>query len=251
MCSHSNISAELPDQGQVYLPCLHCNKVFATKNSWNAHKSANHRDVMIIDDTSMDGSETRKCTGTSPGMGVDVDAKIETKSEPVEAVEPIIDDCNKTIEEDNVTESETLVSETDNFRTIEEPVAKSVVSETTDNAAGNSSQHEESGKNVQINYEDFFLDGDRAESNDSRRQNVAKIKVSSIEQADQMANELREKVEPGLFRCTHCGFRSKSGNIRIHILSHFEGLEFNCDLCDKTFTSKHLLCCHKSRLHRE
>ena len=60
-------------------PCLHCSKVLATKNNYNAHKYQNHRDVMIIDDTSMDGAETRKSTGTSLGLGVDADAKMETK----------------------------------------------------------------------------------------------------------------------------------------------------------------------------
>ena len=221
-------------------PCLHCSKVLATKNSLNAHKYQNHRDVMIIDDTSMDGAETRKSTGTSLGLGVDADAKMETKSEPVEAVEPIIEHFNKTVEEDNVTESET----------VKEPVVESAVSDTTDNTADNSSQDEDSGKNDKTNYDDFFLERDRAEADDPRRYNVAKIKVSSIEQAEQIGNELREKVEPGLFRCTHCGFKSRS-NIRIHILSHFEGLEFNCDMCDKTCNTKHLLSCHKSKHHRE
>ena len=236
-------------------PCLQCNKVFATKNSWNAHKSANHRDVMIIDDNLMDGNETRKCTRSSLGSGVNADAKIETKSEPVEAVEPMIEDSNNTFEEDNVTESESRAKETEelmnstNPSIVEEPDVESVVSETTDISEDNSSRDEDCGKYV-TNYDDFFLEDKGAEANDFRRHIVAKIKVSSIEQAEQRAKELKEKVEPGMYRCTYCGFRSRS-NIRTHILSHFEGLEFNCDMCNKTFNTKHLLSCHKSNKHRE
>ena len=233
-------------------PCPHCSKVMASKNSWNVHKSSNHRDVMIIDDSSLDGSDARKDTEDTLRSGVD--AKQETKTEPIEAVEPMLEDSNRTMEEEIITTSEPSSKQIDieinsnESRNLSEPVVESEVSETMDSAKNN----EDVPKNYETNYDDFFLEesSERAEGSDSRRYNVAKIKVSSIEQAERLSKEFREKVEPGLFRCTHCGFRSRA-NIRTHILSHFEGLEFKCDQCDKTYNTKHSLVCHKSQQHRE
>lgn len=246
---HSHMETHF--EGLEY-PCPHCSKVMASKNSWNVHKSSNHRDVMIIDDSSMDGSDARKDTEDTLRSGVD--AKQETKTEPIEAVEPVLEDSNRTMEEEIITTSESSSKQIDieinsnESRNVTEPVVESAVSETMDSAENN----EDVPKNYETNYDDFFLEesSERAEGSDSRRYNVAKIKVSSIEQAELLSKEFREKVEPGLFRCTHCGFRSRA-NIRTHILSHFEGLEFKCDQCDKTYNTKHSLVCHKSREHRE
>ena len=233
-------------------PCQHCRKVFATKNSWNVHRYQNHKDVMIIDDSSMDGSDARKDTEDTLRSGVD--AKQDTKTEPIEAVEPMLEDSNRTKEEEIITTSESSSKERDieinsiKSRNVTEPVVESEVSETMDSAENN----EDVPKNYETNYDDFFLEesSERAEGSDSRRYNVAKIKVSNIEQAEQLSKEFREKVEPGLFRCNHCGFKSRA-NIRTHILSHFEGLEFKCDQCDKTYNTKHSLYCHKSQQHRD
>ena len=81
-------------------------------------------------------------------------------------------------------------------------------------------------------------------------QNIHKIKVSGLEEAEKKVKELMEKVD-GNYLCTHCGFNAKfRGNVKIHVLSHFEGIEFQCEFCDKKYATKASLQVHKSVYHK-
>ena len=67
-------------------------------------------------------------------------------------------------------------------------------------------------------------------------------------------DELVEKIEEG-WRCKPCGKISKSNtassDIRRHAEIHIEGLSFDCQLCDKTFRSRHSLKNHKYDYHKK
>ena len=87
---------------------------------------------------------------------------------------------------------------------------------------------------------------------ESKKTSAPKIQVKSVEEAEQIAKNLKEKLNSGLYRCTHCGYETKTRtkSIKTHILSHFDGLEFKCNLCDKSYPTKQGLCVHKSSCHR-
>ena len=58
-------------------------------------------------------------------------------------------------------------------------------------------------------------------------------------------DDLVEKTTEG-WMCRTCGKITKnSSDIRRHAESHIEGLSFSCQLCDKTFRSRHVLANHK------
>ena len=78
-----------------------------------------------------------------------------------------------------------------------------------------------------------------------------KIKVGSLEEAHKIINEMMEKTD-GAFKCTSCGLESKyKGAIKKHIETHLEGLEYNCQNCDKVFGTRHALATHKHSNHRD
>ena len=56
------------------------------------------------------------------------------------------------------------------------------------------------------------------------------------------------------YKCTQCGKQARDRtNMRNHIEStHFPGhFSYNCNYCEKTFTSKNALCTHVTRMHKK
>ena len=51
--------------------------------------------------------------------------------------------------------------------------------------------------------------------------------------------------------CKVCGMEGLFKSIRDHIeRNHLDGICIPCELCEKTFSTRHDLCCHKSRNHK-
>merc|ERR1719209_2799142 len=54
-----------------------------------------------------------------------------------------------------------------------------------------------------------------------------------------------------LYKCTICGKEDKSYNLKDHIeKNHLEGVSIPCNLCGKTFRSRHNLIMHLMRVHK-
>ena len=82
-----------------------------------------------------------------------------------------------------------------------------------------------------------------------------KIRLTDESQMKPKIEELSEKVD-GLWRCKFCGKitgkgSSKKQALDCHIQSHFEGLSFPCQLCNKTFKSRNSQRTHKYRDHKD
>ena len=84
---------------------------------------------------------------------------------------------------------------------------------------------------------------------------VAKVSLDSNEQSEvEVAEKVKELLtngQNGLLTCNACG---KSGtdkrNMRRHVETHIDGLSYPCQLCGKTFRSKHSLSNHKFNFHK-
>ena len=70
--------------------------------------------------------------------------------------------------------------------------------------------------------------------------------------------ELKEKIkslytrENGKYFCNTCGKTTTDmGNMRKHVEIHIDGLQYDCQLCDKTFRSRNSLNVHKSTSHKK
>ena len=84
--------------------------------------------------------------------------------------------------------------------------------------------------------------------------NVDKVASVStnIQELEEQINQYLEKCQDGLFRCTLCGKTGKlSRNVKTHIETHIEGLEFPCDKCDKIFRSRNSLTTHGYNTHKK
>ena len=81
-----------------------------------------------------------------------------------------------------------------------------------------------------------------------------KIHLSDVSEIRPKIEELSEKVE-GVWRCKFCGKTltagSKKQELGAHIETHFEGLSFQCDLCDKITNNRNSLRKHKYRSHKQ
>ena len=63
--------------------------------------------------------------------------------------------------------------------------------------------------------------------------------------------ELVVKDGDGVYTCIPCGKKGKDiGNMYKHVEIHIDGLQFNCQLCDKVFRSKNSFHFHKSQYHK-
>ena len=64
-----------------------------------------------------------------------------------------------------------------------------------------------------------------------------------------------EKDTNGKYKCTICGkeaaieMKNAKQNLEKHVETHLEGLSFPCQLCGKTFRSKHNFDNHKYKFH--
>ena len=75
---------------------------------------------------------------------------------------------------------------------------------------------------------------------------------TNIQELEEQINQYLEKCSDGLYRCTLCGKTgNRSNNVKMHIETHIEGLEFPCDKCDKTFRSRNVLSSHNVKVHKK
>ena len=74
---------------------------------------------------------------------------------------------------------------------------------------------------------------------------------SMVNQSDINMKEIVKKLisqDGEKWICNNCGKEARTkGNIELHAEIHIEGLEFNCNKCDKTFRSRNLLSHHRKR----
>ena len=57
-----------------------------------------------------------------------------------------------------------------------------------------------------------------------------------------------ERLVDGTYKCALCGKTSnQNSNIRTHIETHMEGLQFPCQICGKTFRSRKVLYNHLAK----
>ena len=93
---------------------------------------------------------------------------------------------------------------------------------------------------------------DQTVSNVRRKQNeVTKFDVGSCtpEEIEEKTRNLYKKKDEG-FSCLACEYTTRTTQkIKRHIEVHFEGLSYQCTLCNKEFRSNNSLVKHKSILH--
>ena len=76
-------------------------------------------------------------------------------------------------------------------------------------------------------------------------------RFDSIEELDlEIQKYMTKRIEDGKYECNVCGRISRKSHCLEHIETHFEGLEFPCNLCDETFKARSNLRGHKWRKHR-
>ena len=74
--------------------------------------------------------------------------------------------------------------------------------------------------------------------------------IQSLEELDQKVKESYFKGSDGSYVCHHCAKSSKFiTNIKEHVETHFEGLEFPCTLCDTILRKRNSLRHHIKRQH--
>ena len=89
----------------------------------------------------------------------------------------------------------------------------------------------------------------------TRRQppsDVTKIDVTSLtpDETEEKFAELCKKID-GAWSCVACDYTSnKSTNVRRHAETHFDGLSYKCDLCNKEFRLSNSLNMHKYSVHK-
>ena len=82
--------------------------------------------------------------------------------------------------------------------------------------------------------------------------NGPKYDVSAMNPED-IANKIRSMYQniDGVWTCKECGKRSNngSGDMRLHVEIHLDGLSYTCNLCSEEFRSKQILK-HHQKTHR-
>ena len=81
---------------------------------------------------------------------------------------------------------------------------------------------------------------------------ISETHPDNISEIDEQIEQNIVKNLDGSLSCKICGKSSgkKLSNIKTHIETHFEGLSFNCPMCEKTCRSRHALATHKYLYHR-
>ena len=72
------------------------------------------------------------------------------------------------------------------------------------------------------------------------------------EKCHTMMERTAKKTEHGhlLFRCRVCGKEARNNHLKTHIeANHLEGVSIPCNICEKTFRSRHSLIMHNRRNH--
>ena len=91
---------------------------------------------------------------------------------------------------------------------------------------------------------------------------VAKVDKILVQTSDDVVSEVKERIKQyiekdanGKFRCSVCGkeavgeAKNAKTNLEKHVETHLEGLSFPCQLCGKTFRSRHSFNNHKYKFH--
>ena len=78
---------------------------------------------------------------------------------------------------------------------------------------------------------------------------VVATNYESIEELDQKIEQMMERIDGGRKRrCIPCGkISSMVANARNHAETHIDGLNFPCQLCDKSFRSRESLRKHSTK----
>ena len=112
--------------------------------------------------------------------------------------------------------------------------------------------------NVMVSNSEYLEDVNEVKS-------VTKTKVAADEKIivptsafsqdiDHISAEISKHIErlvDGTYKCALCGKTSnQNSNIRTHIETHMEGLQFPCQICGKTFRSRQVLYNHKLAKHK-
>ena len=73
---------------------------------------------------------------------------------------------------------------------------------------------------------------------------------AQIESMMEMSQNLVSHATHRATVCTACGKEGKRNDIRRHIeANHLEGLSFPCNLCEKSYRSRHAIWRHKQKHH--
>ena len=128
---------------------------------------------------------------------------------------------------------------------------------------GSSNSTEETYFQKQENFEDAPIAVSEQYTNKNREsqdlqlvENPSSIQFPSNHEYDMKEETAKyiEILEDGNVRCTICGKISNAKrqkerlpNMRYHIETHFEGLSYNCNLCNKTLKNKMQLAQHKKK----
>ena len=90
-----------------------------------------------------------------------------------------------------------------------------------------------------------------------RRSSYSNPAATSLATVNGMATSVEDKIQElierseGMNYCKVCDYKSdRLFNTKEHVEIHIEGLSYSCQLCDKTFRSRHALRTHSSRNHK-
>ena len=80
---------------------------------------------------------------------------------------------------------------------------------------------------------------------------VKKVKTVSIAPENKTKiDSMISRLDNGLYTCSECEYTSKvHGHMKEHVEKHIEGLEFQCNFCDKVMRSSVGMRKHKSKHH--
>ena len=98
------------------------------------------------------------------------------------------------------------------------------------------------------NKENSIVQSNNSGIRKQRSESNSMVNQSDISMKETVKNMISQNGEK--WTCNNCGKEaSTKGNIELHAEIHIEGLEFNCNKCDKTFRSRNLLAHHRNRYH--
>ena len=96
------------------------------------------------------------------------------------------------------------------------------------------------------NEEKSIVQSNNSSGRKQRVESNSMVNQSDINMKEIFENMISQDGEKWI--CNNCGKEARSKwNIELHAEIHIEGLEFNCNKCDKTFRSRNLLSHHRKR----
>ena len=117
---------------------------------------------------------------------------------------------------------------------------------------------EDTHNDISVKEESDALEGVKALKKYSRSKEMKKEKVEvSSEDVNEIEKTIQQYIETdedGKFKCSLCGKEAVGknrgtarSNLGKHIETHLEGLSFPCQLCGKTFKTRHARECHRTK----